>query len=294
MDTRKLEELLLELIRRTSMDLPPDIENALKAGWRREKAGSPAKTTFKTMRSSARLSRSEGIPLCQDTGAQVWHIHYPDGAELIPVEYAIRRAVAQATMNSYLRPNAVDPVTGENSGTNLGDGSPIIYFHPWKKKSWEFKLLLKGGGSENCGAQYKLPDSFLGAEAGRDLDGVYRCVIYTVWRAQGKGCAPGIICVCIGGNRDTGMAEAKRQGFRKLDDKNPFPLLAKLEKKLYRDCNKLGIGPMGCGGKTTVLGVKIGRLHRLPACFFVSISYLCWSARRCTMTLRGNTVKYFN
>ena len=292
MDQKTLEKHLLELIRRASTDLPPDIREALEAGYRREEPGSPAKSAFKTMLSSAELSRRESLPLCQDTGALVWHIHHPDGAELLPVIKSIERAIVKATEKSFLRPNAVDPVTGKNSGDNLGPGAPMLYFHPWKKSSWEFDLLLKGGGSENCGMQYKLPDSSLGA--GRDLDGVYRCVLDAVWRAQGKGCAPGVILVCIGGNRDSGMAEAKRQGFRKLEDVNPDPALAKLETHLMQDCNKLGIGPMGFGGKTTVLGVKIASLSRHPACYFVSISYFCWSARRCSMTIKGEKVTYRN
>jgi len=292
MDQKKLPRQLFELIRRTSTDLPPDIQGALEAGARREKSGSSSRTAFRTMLSSVELSRTEDVPLCQDTGSLVWHIHYPDGSPLLPVEKEIEKAIAKATANSLLRPNAVDPVTGKNSGNNLGPGAPVLNFHPWKKKMWEFQLLLKGGGSENVGTQYRLPDAALGA--GRDLDGVYKCILDAVWKAQGKGCAPGVICVCIGGNRDTGMEEAKKQALRKLDDVNPDPELAKLEKKLYADCNKLGIGPMGYGGKTTVLGVKIGKLMRHPACFFVSISYLCWSARRCTMTIKGGKAKYSN
>jgi len=291
-DTKTLEKDLLELVRRTSTDLPPDVEAALKAGYRREQAGSPAKGAFKTILESVELSRGKNLPVCQDTGALVWHIHYPDGSELIPVEKAIRNAIEKATKNSFLRPNSVDPVTGENPGNNLGNRAPVLNFHPWKKKTWEFQLLLKGGGSENVGVQYKLPDS--GLKAGRSLDGVYRCVLDSVFNAQGKGCAPGVICVGIGGNRDTGMSEAKVQALRKLDDTNPDPVLAKLEKKLYRDCNKLNIGPMGFGGKTTVLGVKIGKLHRLPACYFVSIAYVCWATRRAKMTISGKNVKFEN
>jgi len=292
MDQKKLPDQLYELIRRTSTDLPPDIQGALEAGYRREKSGSSARTAFKTMLSSIELSRAEDIPLCQDTGSLVWHIHYPDGSALLPVERAIEKAMVKATKNTLLRPNAVDPVTGKNTGNNLGPGAPVLNFHPWSKKMWEFDLLLKGGGSENVGTQYRLPDASL--NAGRDIDGVYKCVLDAVWRAQGKGCAPGVICVCIGGNRDTSMEEAKKQSLRKLDDVNPDPELAKLEKKLYRDCNRLGIGPMGYGGKTTVLGVKISKLVRHPACFFVSISYLCWSARRCKMTIKAGKAKYSN
>ncbi len=292
MEIKKLEQHLLELIRRASTDLPPDIEKALRDGHRREVQGSPAKGAFKTILSSVELSRNESLPVCQDTGALIWHIHYPDGAEILPVEKAIKKAISKATAKTYLRPNSVDPVTGENPGNNLGNGAPVLNFHPWIKKSWEFNLLLKGGGSENVGIQYKLPDATLGA--GRDLDGVYKCVLDSVFIAQGKGCAPGIICIGIGGNRDSGMSEAKAQAYRKLYEINPDPVLAKLEDKLTHDLNKLGIGPMGFGGKTTVLGVKIGKQHRLPACYFVSIAYVCWAMRRCTMIISGNRVKYAN
>lgn len=290
MDYKILEKHLLEFIRRTSTEMPPDIVEALKKGYRKEKAGTPAKSALKMMLDSIELSRKESLPLCQDTGALVWQINYPDGSPLIPVENAIRNMIKKATEMSFLRPNSVDSLTGKNSGTNLGDGSPMLYFHPWKKNDWEFALLLKGGGCENVGAQYKLPDTSLGA--GRDLDGVYKVVLDAVWRAQGKGCAPGIICVGIGGNRDSGMSEAKKQCYRKLADESPNPELAKLEKRLMNDINSLRIGPMGFGGSTTALGVKMSSLHRLPACYFVSIAYLCWSARRGFMTIKGDKATF--
>ncbi len=286
----ELEASLLELVRLTSTVLPPDVIKAIEAGFKREKAGSPAKGAFGTILESCILSKDGSLPVCQDTGALIWHVHYPDGEELLPVEKAIKKSIAKATKLSYLRPNAVDPVTGANSGTNLGNGAPSIHYHPWKKKFWEFRLMLKGGGCENVGATYKLPDGTLGAD--RDLDGVYKCVIDGIYKAQGRGCAPGVICVGVGGNRESGMAEAKEQAFRKLDDVNPDPLLSKLEKRLMRDANKLGIGPMGYGGKTTVLGVKAGKQHRLPACYFVSIAYMCWADRRAVMTIKGGKVKY--
>jgi fumarate hydratase, class I len=289
-DYKALEKQLLELIRRSSTDLPPDVEKALRAAYRREEPGSPAKTAFKTMLSSMTMSRKESLPLCQDTGTLVWYIHYPDGEETLPVIKAIENAIAKATEMVYLRPNAVDSITNKNSGNNLGAGSPNLHLEAWNKKEWEFRILHKGGGCENCGNQFKLPDATL--SAGRDLEGVYRAILAGTWCAQGQGCAPGVILACIGGGRDNGMAEAKKQGFRKLDDVNPVPELAKLEKRLVTDINKLGIGPMGLGGKTTVLGVKIGALHRLPASYFVSISYMCWSDRRCKLTIKGKKATY--
>ena len=149
--------------------------------------------------------------------------------------------------------------------------------------------MLKGGGSENVGAQYKLPDPAL--KAGRDLAGVRKVVIDTVLKAQGQGCAPGIIGVGIGGDRMTSYALSKEQFFRKLDDKNPDTELQKLEETLYSDLNKLSIGPMGMGGATTTLGVYIGWQHRHPATYYVSISYMCWAYRRKTLTLINDEVK---
>ena len=142
-------------------------------------------------------------------------------------------------------------------------------------------LLMKGGGSENMSRQYSLPDAALGA--GRDLEGVRRCVLDAVQKAQGYGCAPGILGVCIGGDRACGFEEAKHQLLRSLDDSNADPELARLEKRVLKEANSLGIGPMGLGGKTTLLGVKIGSRPRVPASFFVTVAYLCWAARRQTV-----------
>jgi len=190
----------------------------------------------------------------------------------------------------YLRPNAVHPVTGKNSGNNVGVGFPYIHFHEMDEPGLKVRLMLKGGGSENVGAQYRLPDGRL--KAGRDMEGVRRCVIDAVFQAQGKGCAPGTVSVGIGGDRGSSFVESKEQLFRPLDDENPDPELAALEKRLYQELNELEIGPMGFGGKTTVLGVKIGLRHRVPASYFVAVSYVCWAYRRASMTLKGEEVTY--
>jgi fumarate hydratase class I len=147
------------------------------------------------------------------------------------------------------------------------------------------KLLLKGGGCENCGIQYSLPNKTLGAE--RDLNGVKKCILDAVLQAQGKGCGPGILGICVGGDRATGYMYSKEQLLRTLEDKNKIPELAKMESEVMETANKLDIGPMGFGGKTTLLGCKIGALNRLPASFFVSISYMCWADRRQGVELDG-------
>ena len=130
--------------------------------------------------------------------------------------------------------------------------------------------------------QYSLPDAALGA--GRDLEGVRKCILDAVQKIQGYGCAPGILGVCIGGDRATGFEVAKEQLLRPLDEVSGLRVtgyeVARLEKQLLREANELGIGPMGLGGKTTLLGVKIASRPRVPASFFVTIAYMCWACRR--------------
>lgn len=286
-----LQEHFLELIRRTSTILPKDVVAALETGRNREMKESPARSTLDAILKDIKLSKRTSIPLCQDTGTLIFYIDVPMNLPHKDLIKAIERAAAEATKMTYLRPNSVDPVTGKNPGNNLGPGAPKIHLQQWNKDFIQARLMLKGGGSENVSAQYKLPD--ISINAGRDLKGVYNAVIDAVFKAQGKGCAPGIIGVGIGGDRNSGYEEAKEQLFRPLHDVNKNPLLAKLEKDLFRDINKLGIGPMGFGGKTTVLGVKVGYRMRVPACYFVSIAYLCWSARRKRMVLKPDgTVRY--
>lgn len=229
-------------------------------------------------------------PLCQDTGTNIWYVYLPPSMDKNEVRRDILWATRKAVKNAYLRPNAVDSLTGANSGDNTGPGQPVIHFRERRKKYLTADLLLKGGGSENVSAQFSLPHEGVGA--GRDLEGVRRVVIEGVFNAQGKGCAPGILGICIGGDRATGAVKAKEQLFRALEDTNPNPTLAALEKRLKKECNTLGIGPMGFGGNTTVLGVKIGTLDRLPASYFVSIAYLCWAARRHSVEIKNGRARF--
>jgi fumarate hydratase class I len=278
-----LTESFVELIRRTSTDLPADVEAALREAQAREQPGSAAASTLATILENVALARAKSAPVCQDTGALVFHVRYPQGWGVRVLRAQIETAVAEATKRAYLRPNAVDSLTGKNSGNNLGAGSPTLHFEEWEEGHLQADLLLKGGGSENVSAQYALPYAPL--DAGRDLEGVRRVVLGAVHRAQGQGCAPGVLGVCIGGDRGSGYVFAKEQLLRPLPDANPVPELAALEERLLRECNELGIGPMGFGGKTTLMGVKIGALHRLPACYFVTVAYMCWACRRAQMTV---------
>ena len=288
--SERLVEQLHDFIRSASTDLPSDVEAALRAAQGKEPPGAPAADTFAAILDNVAMARRGGTPICQDTGSMVFYVHHPVGLDVIAFRAAIEAAAERATRAFLLRPNAVHPLTGKNSGTNVGVNAPYVTFKAWAKDEVRVRLMLKGGGSENVGTQYKLPDGALGA--GRDLKGVRKCVVDAVFKAQGMGCAPGVIGVGIGGDRATSYLLSKEQFFRRLGSVNEDATLAQMETELYGKLNELNIGPMGFGGKTTVLGVHIGAQHRHPATFFVAITYMCWAYRRKTMTIRDGEVRY--
>jgi fumarate hydratase class I len=286
-----LTESFVELVRRAATDLPPDMEQALRDAKTKEEPGSAAEGALDTILKNVEMAREHATPICQDTGTPIFEIHHPLGISTRKLAEQIRRAVAIATERSYLRPNAVDSLTGKNSGDNTGEDFPTMHFYEWDEDHIHVDLLLKGGGCENVSAQYKLPDASL--KAGRDLDGVRRVALDAVYQAQGKGCSPGVLGIAVGGDRGSSYVKSKQQLLRPLADHNDNPDLAALEDQLYEEANELGIGPMGFGGKTTVLGVKVGALHRLPASYFVSIAYMCWANRRASMDVQpGGEVRY--
>ncbi|MBN2543317.1 fumarate hydratase [bacterium] len=280
----KLSVFILDLIKQASTDLAPDVEKSLIDAMNKEEQGSMPQSAFATILENVKMAREYVTPMCQDTGSLLFYIHLPVGMDFEPIRNSIRIAAEKATKTYLLRPNAVDPVTGKNSGTNIGLNAPFFHFYQWDRDDIRIDLMLKGGGSENVGAQYKLPYAPL--KAGRDLKGVKKCVIDAVYTAQGKGCAPGVIGVGIGGDRVSSYELSKEVLLRKFGERSDDPVLAEVEKELYDKLNSLGIGPMGFGGKTTVLEVFCGKYHRHPACFFVTISYMCWACRRKTLVLK--------
>ena len=289
MEQPDLTQDFLELIRRASTDLRPDVEDALRAAREREEDGSAAQGALDTIIKNVELARVKSTPICQDTGTPIFYVYYPEGWSTLKLKKQVKAAVAEATAQAYLRPNAVDSLTGKNSGDNLGEDFPSFHFHEWEEPYLKVDLMLKGGGCENVGAQYKLPDGKLGA--GRNLEGVRRAVLDAVHQAQGKGCAPAVIGVAVGGDRGASYTKSKEQFYRDLTDTNENPELAEMEERLTQEANSLGIGPMGFGGETTVLGVKIGALHRLPASYFVTASYMCWADRRRTLIWRDGEIE---
>jgi fumarate hydratase class I len=281
---------LLQLIVRTSTDLPPDVRAAMKTALGVEPDGTRSSQALTIIAQNIDLASEHEGAICQDTGMPTFELEVPVGANQIWMRQQIQDAVAEATRRGKLRPNSVDSITGRNSGDNLGPGTPIVHFNQWERDEIQVRLILKGGGCENTNAQYALPVDLphLG-RADRTLEGVKKCILHAVWQAQGQGCSPGAVGVAVGGDRTSGYAHAKEQLFRTLDDVNPDPRLAELEAAIMATVNGLEIGTMGFGGKVTLIGCKVGALNRLPASFFVSVAYDCWAFRRLGVLLDGRT-----
>ena len=287
-DFEKWTTLLVDVIARATAQLPEDVTRALRQGRTREAEGSLAAMALDSILKNAELACNDTAPMCQDTGVPIFWIHHPLGVSTGMLTKACAEAVRQATAKNLLRENAVDSLTGRNTGNGYAPSIPSVHCEEWDRPETQVQLLLKGGGCENTSTQYSLPDTRLGAD--RNLEGARRVVLDAIHQAQGKGCGPGILGVCLGGDRGTGYMEAKYQLLRHLDDHNPVAELDAMEQRILEEGNQLGIGPMGFGGKTTVLGVKIGTLGRVPASYFVSIAYLCWAARRAgaVVTAKGD------
>jgi len=278
---QSFKESIIRLITETSTNLPPDVRRAMAHALETENPATSAGTALSVIANNIDMACETEAPICQDTGMPTFEITTPIGANQLAMKREIHEAIAEATRLGKLRPNSVDSITGANSGDNLGPGTPVIHFHQWENnEEIEVRLLLKGGGCENKNIQYALPTELphLG-RAGRDLDGVHKCILHAVWQAQGQGCSAGAIGVCIGGDRTSGYQHAKEQLFRTLDDTNPDERLAALEDYVMNAANTLNIGTMGFGGGVTLIGCKVGALNRLPASFFVSVAYDCWAFR---------------
>jgi fumarate hydratase class I len=272
------EENLLELIRRTSVDLPADVEAALRRAQGSEKKGTQGWWAIAEILENVQLARAQNVPLCQDTGTLTFVFGVPPGADTNALMARTRIAISRATRLGYLRQNTVDVLTGGSYATNIAPGSPVIHFRHSARQGYDVRLIMKGAGCENMGRQYSLPFPELGA--GCDLEGVRTCILHARWTAQGMACSPATVGVCIGGDRAAGGEHAKNQFLRRLNDHSRVKQLSRLETRIAREAAKLDIGPMGLGGKSAILGAKIDTLSRLPASYFVTVAFMDWAFRR--------------
>jgi fumarate hydratase class I len=273
-----LVDEIVGLYLQMATDMSADVYACIKKACASEEDGSLGYLALSTIIENIDMARAESKPMCQDTGYPVFFVTLPENSSVQVVKDAIIKATRIASTEVPLRPNAVDSLTGKNSGDNTGTLWPLIYFDGWEREYIHVRAMLKGGGSENCGALYKLPDARLGA--GRDLEGVRKVVLDAVHAAQGRGCSPYVLGIALGGSKDSVARLSKEQLLRGLDDTNPSPELAKLEQRLLEETNSLGIGPIGVGGNVCVMGVKIGSAHRHAASYFVDVAFCCWADRK--------------
>jgi fumarate hydratase class I len=282
---KAFQERMYELIVRTSTTLPADALQALARARAAESEGSRDAIANAAIAINIDMAVDGTAPVCQDTGMPTFVVRHPIGFDTLQAAEQIKLALRRATKAGIMRPNSVDSITGVNEG-NEGTLYPVIKFEAWTEPRLHVSLVLKGGGSENMAAQYSLPATLEGlGKAGRDMDGVRKCILHALYTAQGKGCSPGFLGVGIGGDRTGSYELAKKQLLRPLDDENPDPVLAKLEDMIVEQGNTLGVGTLGFGGETTVLSCKAGKRNRLPASFFVSVMYNCWAFRRQGMSI---------
>ncbi len=273
----KLRDGIVELYKKVATSIPPDVEEAIKkASSSEENAG--AKETLLEIAETIRKSRQLPRPACIDTGIPTFKVKVPRGLSHTEIRNTIREATSIAAKKVPLGLNAVDILTGENSGDNTGIGFPVVYVEEAADDTLTVDLMLRSGECENYGRTYSLPVEELGAE--RNLDGVRRCVLDCVKRAGGKGCPPYTVGVGIGATRDQVSALSTYQLFRKLSDESELPVIRDLEQRLLKEINALGIGPLGSGGGATAIGVKIGINHRHPESYLVDVALACWSNRR--------------
>jgi len=228
------------------------------------------------------LAEKTRTPMCQDTGVIIFYVKAGAQAKgLDKIGDALRSATKRATKEVPLRPNAVDPFTQKNTGDNTGRFVPFIHWEIVAGDSVEITVMPKGGGSENVCALGMI-------SPGKGVNGLKKFVVDAVINAGAKPCPPNILGVAVGGGADIAMKLAKAALLRPLDEPNTNPDLAKLEKELYEAANSTGIGPMGLGGKFTVLGVKVDYAHRHPASYPVAVAFQCWAARRASARISSD------
>ena len=274
---KQIEDTICSLYRDSVIELPKDVKNALKEAYANEN-DETARLNLKAIIDNIEAAHENSIPMCQDTGLPIVFVKLGD----VTVEnlyQGIRNGVEKATITVPLRPNVVDPFTRENTGTNTGKGIPLVEVEVVEGDYLELTIFPKGFGSENNNAlKMALP--------GEGIEGVKKFVLETVLAAGGKPCPPTRIGVGIGGSSDYALKLAKKALLRDVNSKNSDKRLAELEEELLESVNSTGIGPMGLGGKTTALDVKVELADTHTAGLPIGVCIQCWAARHASAILK--------
>lgn len=287
METAKIvENVAFNILKQAVIYLPEDVKQTLKKAYA-EETSETGKTQLKAILDNIELAEKYQAPVCQDTGTIIFYIKAGAKAkDLDKIEEALINATRRATKEVPLRPNSVDPFTQKNSGDNTGRYIPFLHWEIVPGDSLELTVMTKGGGSENvCVTGMLVP--------GEGIKGLKKFVVDAVISAGAKPCPPNILGVAIGGGADIAMKLAKKTLLKPLNEPNQDPEIAKLEKEIFEAANMTGIGPMGLGGKTTVLGVHVDYAFRHPASFPAAVAFNCWAARRASARINADgTVEY--
>jgi len=287
LDTAKIvENVAFNILKQAVIYLPQDVKQALKKSYA-EETSETGKTQLKAILDNIELAEKYQAPVCQDTGTIIFYIKAGAQAKnMDKIEEALVNATRKATKEVPLRPNAVDPFTQKNSGDNTGRFIPYVNWEIVPGDNVEMTVMTKGGGSENvCVTGMLVP--------GEGIKGLKRFAVDAVIKAGAQPCPPNILGIAIGGGIDISMKLAKKALLKPLNEPNPEPELAKLEKEILEVANMTGIGPMGLGGKTTVLGVHVDYAYRHPASFPAAVAFNCWAARRASARINADgTVEY--
>jgi len=281
MNEREIEKILIELIKKVATTLPKEMVENLKSAFK-EESNKNAKTLLSAIIENTNLAKRRKIPICQDTGTLTFFIQMGSEFPLRDkLKKALLSAVEKATKEIPLRSNTVDPITNKNTGNNIGNYVPYIDLEITDGRDCEITLLVKGGGSENMSVlkMFNPTDT---------LDDIKKFVVNHIIEAAGKPCPPTIVGVGIGGTSDLALKIAKKALLRPLGKRHPDETVSKLEKEIIELANKSSIGPMGLGGKTTVLDVHVEIGHRHPASLPVGVVMQCWAHRYGKVKIYGD------
>jgi len=283
---RVVEEAAFNILKQAVIYLPSDVKQALKRAYS-EETSETGKTQLETILKNIELAEKLEVPMCQDTGTIIFYVKAGSRVtDLDKVEGALIRSTRRATKEIPLRPNAVSPFAGKNSGDNTGRNIPAFNWDIVPGDSLEIIVMTKGGGSENVSMGAMLVP-------GEGIKGLKKFVVDTVIKSGAKPCPPNVLGVGIGGGADISMKLAKRALLRSLTEHNADPEIAKLEKEILEAVNMTGIGPMGLGGRTTALGVHIDYAFRHPASFPAAVAFSCWAARRAAVRIDAEGTAHY-